>query len=102
MNLDDSTNNNNLHNNTNLINGMTETKENIKIDWHDYRFMNMEKLRTGLGEHGKPARLPVDPEQYSANISDQNGFNRQLSDFISLNRSVPDIRHKEYSINFHL
>lgn len=51
---------------------------------------------SGIGEQGKPAKLPdgYDKLQYDS-LYQQNGYNALLSDYISLNRSVPDIRHKE-------
>lgn len=67
----------------------------IKIDWHDYKFIDGEKQRHGIGEHGVPASLPADLEDERKRLFDQNGFNALLSDKIALNRSVKDIRHKE-------
>ncbi|KAL1130306.1 hypothetical protein AAG570_013244 [Ranatra chinensis] len=65
-----------------------------KIDWHDYHFIEQELRRKGNGEQGKPATLPP---HFSAEEKEKlyktNGFNALLSDFISLNRSIPDIRH---------
>lgn len=66
-----------------------------KIDWHDYKFIEAEKLRHGIGEHGVPAFLSPNLEEERKELFDQNGFNALLSDKISLNRSVKDIRHKE-------
>lgn len=69
--------------------------ENKLIDWHDYEFMEKERQRSGLGEHGVAAKLSADLEEKRVEIFNQNGFNGLLSDMISLNRSVADIRHKE-------
>lgn len=66
-----------------------------KIDWHDYRYMEEERKRTGIGELGQPAYLKADEEAQRKRIFALNGFNGYLSDKISLNRSVADIRHKE-------
>lgn len=70
--------------------------ERTKIDWHDYRFMEEERKRTGIGEMGKPAHLKPEDEAERKRILALNGFNGYLSDKISLNRSVADIRHKKY------
>lgn len=67
-----------------------------KIDWNDYAFQVAERARTGKGEHGVAASVPADQEHEKQILYDQNGFNGLLSDMISLNRSVKDIRHKEY------
>lgn len=66
-----------------------------KIDYHDYRLIAMEKARVGIGEQGEPAFLSDHDEDERRNLFDMNGFNALLSDQISLNRSVKDIRHKE-------
>lgn len=68
---------------------------NIRIDWHDYKYIEAEKQREGIGEHGAPAYLPPELEDERKRLFDQNGFNALLSDRIALNRSVKDIRHKE-------
>lgn len=50
-------------------------------------------FKTGNGEQGKPAVLPphLTDEQKEA-LYKTNGFNALLSDNISINRSLPDIR----------
>lgn len=48
----------------------------------------------GIGEHGVSAKLtPLDQIKYNE-LYRENGFNALLSDSISVNRSIPDIRHK--------
>lgn len=74
--------------------GSEKNAKQIKIDWHDYKFIEAEKLRTGTGEHGEPASLPHGLDSERKQLFDQNGFNGLLSDRIALNRSVKDIRHK--------
>lgn len=50
-------------------------------------------LILGNGEHGKPATLPPHlTEEDKEKLYKTNGFNALLSDHISLNRSLPDIR----------
>lgn len=53
----------------------------------------MEKNRKGIGEQGKPAVLSPLQEVKKEQLYKVNGFNAALSDAISLNRSIPDIRH---------
>jgi polypeptide N-acetylgalactosaminyltransferase len=49
----------------------------------------------GNGEHGKPATLPPSvTDKEKEELYKTNGFNALLSDHISLNRSLPDIRKK--------
>lgn len=64
-----------------------------KIDWHDYRSIDQDKLRKGIGENGSEAKLPKSLEILKDVLFKENGFNAALSDLISVNRSIPDIRH---------
>ncbi|XP_054263275.1 N-acetylgalactosaminyltransferase 6-like [Macrosteles quadrilineatus] len=67
-----------------------------KVDWHDYRQIDNDEVRSGNGEHGKPATLPPTvTDNEIQNLYKVNGFNALLSDHVSLNRSLPDIRKKE-------
>lgn len=75
--------------------GNNRNAKQIKIDWHDYKYIEAEKQRNGIGEHGVPAFVPSDEETERKRLFDLNGFNGLLSDKISINRSVKDIRHKE-------
>lgn len=63
-----------------------------RIDWHDFNYILYEKERKGLGEGGTKAVLPDHDLAEAQNISDIFGYNGFLSDRISLNRSVKDIR----------
>lgn len=74
--------------------GSEKNSKKLKTDWHNYKLIAAEKLRTGIGEHGAPAFLPSGLEGERKQLFDQNGFNALLSDRIALNRSVKDIRHK--------
>lgn len=66
-----------------------------KIDWHDYKKIEEEERRTGMGEHGRPAFLSPSLDVRKEKLYQVNGFNAALSDEISVNRSVPDIRHSD-------
>ncbi|KAI3373953.1 hypothetical protein L3Q82_022515 [Scortum barcoo] len=61
-------------------------------DWHDYEAMRRDAARTGNGEHGKP--FPLTETDRVDQAYRENGFNIYISDRISLNRSLPDIRHE--------
>lgn len=73
--------------------GRPKNVEGKKIDWHDYNLISMEQSRKGVGENGKAANLEATEEELRKKLFNKNGFNALLSDKISLNRSVPDIRH---------
>lgn len=48
----------------------------------------------GIGEHGVAVSLTSFNQQKYDELYKVNGFNGLLSDSISVNRSIPDIRHK--------
>ncbi|KAM4726395.1 polypeptide N-acetylgalactosaminyltransferase 10-like [Anableps anableps] len=60
-------------------------------DWHDYETIRRDAARSGNGEQGKP--FPLTDADRVDQAYRENGFNIYVSDRISLNRSVPDIRH---------
>lgn len=66
-------------------------------DWHDYKFMNYEAEREGPGEQGSPHVL-TDPEDIKLNkeLFQIEGLYVVVSDKISVNRSVPDVRIQQY------
>lgn len=66
-----------------------------RVDWHDYKFIKYEKSRVGPGEQGKPYKL-THPDDIKLNdeLFKTEGFYVIVSDTISVNRSVPDTRHK--------
>lgn len=78
-----------------FFSGEPKNVKMIKVDWNDYKHIEFEKQRTGIGEHGVAAFLDAEDEPKRKKLFSQNGFNGLLSDKISLNRSVKDIRHKE-------
>ncbi|XP_052852223.1 N-acetylgalactosaminyltransferase 4 [Drosophila gunungcola] len=67
--------------------------EGERKDWHDYAAMEADKKRTGFGENGMPAFIDdLSEKELEAEMSLKNGFNGLISDRISINRSVPDVR----------
>uniref|UniRef100_A0A2M3Z5M7 Polypeptide N-acetylgalactosaminyltransferase n=1 Tax=Anopheles braziliensis TaxID=58242 RepID=A0A2M3Z5M7_9DIPT len=64
------------------------------IDWHNYEQIHQEAKRAGIGEQGKAGRLSEKEAEMKDKLFKKNGFNAVLSDLISLNRSLPDIRHR--------
>uniref|UniRef100_A0A3B4TK59 UDP-N-acetyl-alpha-D-galactosamine:polypeptide N-acetylgalactosaminyltransferase 10 (GalNAc-T10) n=1 Tax=Seriola dumerili TaxID=41447 RepID=A0A3B4TK59_SERDU len=62
-----------------------------RTDWHDYEAMRRDAARVGNGEQGKP--FPLSETDQVDQAYRENGFNIYVSDRISLNRSLPDIRH---------
>ncbi|XP_072562880.1 polypeptide N-acetylgalactosaminyltransferase 10 [Paramormyrops kingsleyae] len=61
-------------------------------DWHDYEVIRRDTARSGNGEQGKP--FPLTDADRVDQAYRENGFNIYVSDRISLNRSLPDIRHQ--------
>jgi polypeptide N-acetylgalactosaminyltransferase len=66
-----------------------------KIDWHDYKKIAEEAQRHGPGEQGVGFVLDAREEKQKNNFFRENGFNAYVSDKISLERSINDIRHSE-------
>lgn len=66
-----------------------------KIDWHDYDKMTEDKKREGLGEQGNAAEFKDFDRIVIDDIFAKNGYNGFLSDKISVNRSLNDIRHAD-------
>ncbi|CRL06521.1 CLUMA_CG019455, isoform A [Clunio marinus] len=76
-----------------FFSGRPKNVNGKKIDWHDYNLISDEQSRKGLGEQGKAEQLDQSNKTLQDKLFHENGFNALLSDKISLNRSVPDIRH---------
>ncbi|KAM7346395.1 N-acetylgalactosaminyltransferase 4-like [Cochliomyia hominivorax] len=90
------------------LNRMREEKSQIKInktyfvlpktegpfrDWEDFELMMEDFQRKGMGEQGEAAYLQNDTlKELEKKLSMENGFNALLSDYISVNRSVADVR----------
>lgn len=67
-----------------------------KIDWHNYEYLEMEKLRLGKpGENGQPVFAEPEEEELNKKLFDENGYYGLISDKIALNRSVSDHRHPQ-------
>lgn len=68
--------------------------EGIKIDWHDYELIEKEAQRVGPGEQGQPLiGVAEEEEELNQRLFDENGYFGLISDKISVNRSVVDLRH---------
>ncbi|XP_026469893.1 N-acetylgalactosaminyltransferase 6-like [Ctenocephalides felis] len=91
--LQDEFNNSIIHDKLDDIKPFRLRNDRIKIDWHDYEAIQRDLNRIGPGEQGKPANATKINETLKKKLYDVNGFNAALSDKISLNRSLPDIRN---------
>ncbi|XP_058853232.1 polypeptide N-acetylgalactosaminyltransferase 10-like isoform X1 [Acipenser ruthenus] len=60
-------------------------------DWHDQEAIRRDAARSGAGEQGRP--FPLTDADREDQAYRENGFNIYVSDRISVNRSIPDIRH---------
>ncbi|XP_070494252.1 N-acetylgalactosaminyltransferase 6-like [Chironomus tepperi] len=74
----------------------TEVVQEELIDYNDYKYMVEQLRRVGDGEIGKPVFLD-DPDEIERNekLYQKTGFYAVVSDKISVNRSVPDLRSVE-------
>lgn len=68
---------------------------NKKIDWEDHFFINYELTRFGPGELGEPY-IVTDPDALKRNQEwvNKEGFFVEVSNNLSLTRSLPDWRPK--------
>jgi polypeptide N-acetylgalactosaminyltransferase len=76
------------------------TDEKVRlIDWHDYKKIKEDAERTGPGEQGTSVALTAEELQMQKELKtrlfQENGFNAIISDKISLQRSVKDLRVPE-------
>lgn len=79
---------------------VVQQRKHERIDWNNYDLMYEDSnRRSKYGEHGKASKL-----RKKANITRVNeviiktGYNGLLSDKISLNRSIPDYRSDECTV----
>lgn len=64
-------------------------------DYHDYKFMEIESMREGPGEQGAKYFLSDYSDiELNKNLMERFGFAAVVSDRISVNRSLPDVRLK--------
>ena len=70
-----------------------EKRTEDKIDWHDYDKIKLYSQRTGPGEQGAAVILSAAEELMKHELLKSNGFNALVSDKISLDRALKDIRH---------
>lgn len=68
----------------------TETK-----DWNDYKLIKDDRSRVGFGEHGLKTFIDDEQSEVEDKLLKENGHNALVSDKISLNRSIPDLRSVE-------
>lgn len=63
-------------------------------DWNDYEQMIREREREGFGENGEAGVL-TNPQEIAENerLYNETGFSVVISNKISVNRSIPDVRH---------
>lgn len=69
-------------------------------DWNDYRWMKEERTRFGYGEHGLKTYRDTESPAVEEALMQENGHNALVSDKISLDRSVPDLRSVEWDFSF--
>jgi hypothetical protein len=71
-------------------------REYNRIDYHDYEFMHLEAERSGPGEQGLPYTLrDKNLIEDNRRLYEEVGFYATVSDHISVNRSLPDVRHEK-------
>lgn len=68
------------------------------VDYHDYKLIKQEQLRTGPGEQGAPVYLEGEEKERSKRVFTENGFCQVVSDKIALDRAIPDLRHEQCSV----
>lgn len=68
---------------------------NNKIDWHDYKQIQANLEKTGPGEQGAAHLLSANDDSEKDALYKVNGFNALVSDRISVNRTLKDIRHPD-------
>lgn len=64
-------------------------------DWNDYKWMKEERTRTGYGENGMKTFSDSKLAKIEEALIQENGHNALVSDIISLDRAVPDLRSIE-------
>ena len=76
--------------------------EELEAEWKDQsgndQIMGILPIPNVMnpGEMGKPVKLPKLSEEQKKMVKEgwkNNGFNQYISDLVSVNRSLPDVRH---------
>lgn len=62
-----------------FFSGSAKNVKQKKTDWNDYRYIEWEKSRVGVGEHGAAAYTLPQEEIERKRLFDANGFNALLS-----------------------
>lgn len=71
-------------------------KTTKKIDWTNYNFIELEKLRVGPGEQGAGVSISDEKEvNISKQLIREYSYNTVASDKVSLDRSLPDTRPED-------
>ncbi|CAH8605434.1 unnamed protein product [Heterobilharzia americana] len=78
---------------TQLLQMNGQHKHASRIDWENYTFSALERLRRGPGENGMPVRLSTLEKARADQTRNMNGFNIYVSAKIKTDRSIKDIRH---------
>lgn len=73
--------------------GLVDEDSLIRKDWHDWKVIEQRKLREGPGEQGRKVLIDDTLKRTEEADTRANGFNERISDMVSLDRAVPDIRH---------
>ncbi|XP_055591431.1 N-acetylgalactosaminyltransferase 6-like [Uranotaenia lowii] len=71
-----------------------QSNDQLRVDWHDYEFLQREVARSGPGEQGVPVVLKSKKDiKLNRRQELRYGFWPGVSDMIALNRSIADLRH---------
>ncbi|CDW54968.1 polypeptide GalNAc transferase 6 [Trichuris trichiura] len=72
-----------------------EPKQELK-DWEDHGLTSRDAKRLGPGEQGQPYHLSDELKNsgLKEKLYKQNGFSALVSEYLALNRSVKDVRHR--------
>lgn len=69
----------------------TDISLNVK-DWNNYELMQKERTRIGFGEFGLKTFIDGERTELEAEYIAANGHNALISDRISLDRALPELR----------
>lgn len=66
---------------------------NETFDWNDWEMIKADRSRVGFGENGMKTFTEGTPSDLELRLMEENGHNVVISDKISVERSVPDLRN---------